>query len=174
MFGTDNLSCNNKRIDEGEDTRAILNIIRGFENKVQKENILNEEKKEKNNAIAITDDIKFGQNVLSNQIESFRSAVDGGAEFSEANPDKVSESPLIFMPKTKNVIFSGTIPSMNNLEFQFVLKTTTGHGCFIWTEGLILSKENMKTLSKLQGYYENWKEEWNISSRELDSLKDME
>lgn len=125
-------------------------------------------------AIAITDDIKFGDHVLSNQINEFRSAVNGGAEFSKADPENPAESPLIYMPKNNNIVFSGTIPAMNNLEFQFVLKTTTGNGCFIWCDGLILSKENMKLLTRIQGYYENWKESWYQAARELESLKNME
>lgn len=131
-------------------------------------------KSEEIKAIAITDDIKFGDHVLSNQINEFRSAVSGGAEFAEANPDNPADSPLIYLPKNNNIVFSGTIPAMNNLEFQMVLKTSTGNGCFIWSDGLILSKENIKLLVKLQGYYENWKESWYQAARELESLKNME
>ena len=159
--------------------RKILSTIREInrtcaESKMKQ--MLNEAdaKEAKAKAIAITDDIKFGDHVLSNQIDEFRSAVHGGSEFATPDPENPAESPLIYLPKNGNIVFSGTIPSLNNLEFQFVLKTSTGNGCFIWSDGLILSKENMKILTKLQGYYENWKESWYQAARELESLKNIE
>ena len=131
------------------------------------------EQKKKHKGIAITNAPLFGNNVLQNQIDNFRSAVSGAAEFAEPDENNVAECPLIYIPETGNLIFSGTIPEMNNLEFQFVLKTSTGNGCFVWSDGLILSKENMKTLIKLQGFYENWKEEWLTAAKELESLKNL-
>lgn len=170
IFGMDKILA----INEIDENRHLLNIMRNLKD-ASKTNILLEEKSEKEkdnaNAIAITNDIKFGSNVLQNQIDNFRSAVDGTAEFAEVNEDNVAECPLIFIPKTNNIIFSGIIPSLNNLEFQFVLKTSTGNGCFVWADGLIMNKENMKILVKLQGYYENWKEEWNVSAREFKDIK---
>ena len=124
----------------------------------------------KTDAIAITDDPKFGTRVLSSQIESFRMQVESGAQFNEANPDEVGDSPLIFMPETKNMVFSGTIPALNNLKWQFVLKTSTGNGCFIWADGLIVNKDNLQTLNKLQGYYLNWREQWNQEAADLDRM----
>ena len=157
-----------------DEIRDILNTLRECSSMSEnrRKELLNEAEASKG-AIAITDDIKFGDRVLSNQIDNFRSAVNGGAEFAEVS-DNVAECPLIYMPKNSNVIFSGIIPAMNNLEFQFVLKSSTGNGCFIWTDGLNLTKENIKTLVKLQGYYENWRDEWNSSARELESLRNME
>ena len=133
---------------------------------------LNEETKVQpsDNAIAITDDPKFGDKVLSNQISQFLSSVDSGAQFAKSNAENPADSPLIYMPSTGNMIFSGTIPSLNNLKWQFVLKNNTGDGCFIWSEGLILNKENLMTLNKLQGFYKNWCEQWRQSARELEQL----
>ena len=122
---------------EDDVTRNMLERIRSIRAKSSGSGwgIIKEEKEsdkkddsEKTDAIAITDDPKFGQNVLSSQIESFRMQVESGAQFNEANPDKVSDSPLIFMPETKNMVFSGTIPALNNLKWQFVLETNTGSG----------------------------------------------
>ena len=96
--------------------------------------------------------------------------VDSGAQFNEANPDNPSDSPLIFMPETKNMVFSGTIPALNNLKWQFVLKTSTGNGCFIWADGLIVNKDNIQTLNKLQGFYQNWKEQWQMEAADLDRM----
>lgn len=121
-------------------------------------------------AIAITDDPMFGQNVLTNQIEQFRSIVDSGAQFAKVDGENVSECPLIYIPRTGNLVFSGIIPSMNGLKFQLVLKTSTGNGCFIWGDGVILSRENLQTLTKLFGFYQNWKEEWQTESGDLERM----
>lgn len=162
---------------EDDVTRNMLDKIRAIRGKASGTGwgILKEEKEDggerkKTDAIAITDDPKFGQRVLSSQIESFRMQVDGGARFNEANPDKVSDSPLIFMPETKNMVFGGTIPSLNNLKWQFVLETNTGSGCFVWADGLIINKDNIQILNKLYGYYENWKESWRLEAGDLDRM----
>lgn len=162
---------------EDDVTRNMLDKIRAIRGKASGTGwgIIKEEKEDdgnrkKTDAIAITDDPKFGQRVLSSQIESFRMQVDGGARFNEADPDKVSDSPLIFMPETKNMVFGGTIPSLNNLKWQFVLETNTGSGCFVWADGLIINKDNIQILNKLYGYYENWKEQWRVEAGDLDRM----
>lgn len=134
---------------------------------ISKKTLLTEETEK---CIAITDDPKFGENVLTKQKEHIRSAVDSGIEFSKTDNENISNNPLIYMPGSNNIIFSGTIPSLSNLKWQFVLKNNTGNGCFIWADELILNKDNIKTLSKLQGYYENWKAEWQNSASELEQL----
>ena len=121
-------------------------------------------------AIAITDEPKFGQNVLTTQIQQFRSSVESGAQFSKVNHEKVSDCPLIYMPSTGNLVFSGTIPCLNNLKWQFVLKTSTGNGCFLWVDSLILNKENLQILNKLYGFYLNWREQWNSESADLERM----
>ena len=123
-------------------TRNILDKIRNLqESTTSSKTILKEEDtSKKGDSIAITDEPKFGQNVLTTQIQQFRSSVESGAQFSKVNPDNVSECPLIYMPSTGNLVFSGTIPCLNNLKWQFVLKTSTGNGCFLWADGLILNK----------------------------------
>ena len=161
---------------EDDVTRNMLDRIRAIKGKasgtgwgiIKEENESGERKK--TDSIAITDDPKFGQNVLSSQIESFRMQVDSGAQFNEADPDKVSDSPLIFMPETKNMVFSGTIPALNNLKWQFVLETSTGNGCFIWADGLIINKDNIQVLNKLYGYYQNWREQWRSEAADLDRM----
>jgi hypothetical protein len=164
-----------KKIKSQDDiTRDMLSVIRHIkENNTQTGSLLTEEKTETtSNAIAITDEPKFGQNALTNQIQQFRSSVESGAQFSKVD-NNVSECPLIYMPETGNLIFSGVIPCLNNLKWQFVLKTSTGNGCFVWADELILNKDNLKTLSKLQGYYENWKAEWQNSANELEQLNNL-
>ena len=144
-------------------TRNILNKIR----------MIKEDTEKQSDAIAITDDPRFGEAVLSNQIEQFRSSVESGAQFNKPEQGKVEEAPLIYMPSTGNLVFSGVIPCLNNLKWQFVLKTNTGNGCFIWSDGLILSDENMRILQKLYGFYINWRNSWNTESRDLEMLSAM-
>ena len=161
-----------------DDIRVMLETIRTCQNNDYK-TIINENKRiikendENENAIAITDDPKFGQNALTNQINQFRSAVESGAQFTKPGEVTVSESPLKFIPSTTNLIFSGIIPCLNNLKFQFVLRTSTGNGCFIWADELILNKDNIQILNKLYGFYLNWKEEWGMQHSDLEKLNNM-
>ena len=162
-----------KKIKTQDDiTRDMLSVIRHIkESNVQVGTLLTEEKEEnKSNAIAITDEAKFGQNALTNQIQQFRSSVESGAQFSKVDENNVSECPLIYIPETGNLIFSGVIPCLNNLKWQFVLKTSTGNGCFVWADGLILNKDNMQILNKLFGFYQNWREQWNSESADLERM----
>lgn len=134
--------------------------------------LLNEEAGDnsKLDAIAITDDPKFGQNVLTNQIQEFRTTVESGAQFTKPDNGDVSTAPLIYIPSKSNLVFSGIIPRLNNLKFQFVLKTETGNGCFVWADKLILNKENIKIINKLFGFYENWVEQWNMEASTLEKM----
>lgn len=145
-------------------TRDMLNRIRLIKEETEKK-----EEDKKQSAIAITDDPRFGQNALTSQIEQFKSSVESGAQFSKPG-DNVADSPLIYLPDTGNLIFSGTIPCLNNLKWQFVLKTSTGSGCFIWSDGMILNKDNMQILNKLYGFYENWKNQWQMESSDLEMI----
>jgi hypothetical protein len=148
-------------INEDIMTRNILNQIRN-------KNLLKENTQA--DSIAITNDPKFGQEVLKNQIDEFRSTVDGGAQFATENTNNPSESPLVYIPSTGNLVFSGTIPALNNLKWQFSLKDSDGAGLFIWSEGLRLNKENLQTLNKLHGHYLNWKNQWEQSGSMLENL----
>jgi hypothetical protein len=155
------------------DTRDILEIIRNLQESVSScptKKLLMEENTNSNDAIAITDEPKFGQNVLTTQIQQFKSSVESGAQFSKVDNNDVSSCPLIYMPSTENLVFSGVIPCLNNLKWQFVLKTNTGNGCFLWADGLILNKENLQILNKLFGFYCNWKEQWNSEAADLEKM----
>jgi hypothetical protein len=155
----------------------MLNIMRRKinENVDNKKTLINESVEDgtKESAIAITDDPKFGDKVLTNQMNQFLSSVDSGAQFTKPNAENPADSPLIYMPETGNMVFSGTIPSLNNLKWQFVLKNNTGDGCFMWADGLILNKENLMTLNKLMGFYSNWKTQWQTSAKELEQLANL-
>lgn len=168
--------------EEQDITRDLLSKIRGLqENYKSQYKLLTEDETKGKKAIAITDDPKFGTNVLTNQIDQFREQVDSGAQFSEPDEDNVSESPLIFIPKTantgednkhsvSNLIFAGVIPSLKNLKFQFVLQTDSQFGCCVWADSLVLTKEAMDTLQKLYGFYMNWRDEWNKEVKDLDKM----
>ena len=79
-----------KKMNEDIVTRSILDKIRSISEKHsyartslnEIKNTINEENSNVK-AIAITDDPRFGENVLSNQIEEFRSSVEGGAQFNK-------------------------------------------------------------------------------------------
>lgn len=130
----------------------------------------------KNDAIAITNSPRFGQNVLQSQEDAFKNTVNNGTIFASENENDPTSNPLVFIPKNEktntspNIIFSGTIPGMSNLKFQFKLNEPNGNGCFIWVDGLNLSEETVKTLNKIHGYYLNWRDQWN---QDIDSLIKM-
>lgn len=161
-----------KNITQDDITRNMLSTIRSIKecNTNINNTLLTEDIKKDSKAIAITDEPKFGQNALTNQIQQFRSSVESGAQFSKVDDNNVSECPLIYMPETGNLVFSGVIPCLNNLKWQFVLKTSTGNGCFVWADGLILNKDNMQILNKLFGFYQNWREQWNSESADLERM----
>ena len=152
-------------LKEDNTTREILKQIREA-----KAGVLSEAR-DPNEAIAITDDPKFGQSVLTNQKNQFRSAVDGGAQFAEANENDVASSPLIYMPKDNNLVFSGMIPSLGNLRFQFKLKSNTGYGAWVFIpEGMVLTERTLETINRIYQFYQNWKEEWETESADLERM----
>lgn len=152
-----------------DETKEMLSIVREKKNSTLKRFRLNESDKKKD-VIAITNDPKFGQNVLQNQIDSFKQAVNGSARFSKPDDEHPENSPLTFFPKTGNVIFSGSIPALNNLKFQFVLNSTDA-APYIFADALTLSENTIMTLNRLFGYYNNWREEWWSASDLLEKLK---
>ena len=156
-------------LNEDVISRNILDMIRKNKEKKQDDEKSKNDSKFKD-AIAITNDPKFGQEVLKNQIEEFRSAVDGGTQFSSEDSENPENSPLVYMPSDGNLVFSGTIPSLNNLKWQFKLKDSDGTGLFLWAEGLRINKENLQKLNKLHGHYLNWKSEWEQSGSMLETL----
>lgn len=163
---------NKKTINEDVMTRNILNNIRNKQ--IISENKIILEDNNQQDAIAITNDPKFGQEVLKNQIQEFRSSVDGGAQFSTENNTNPTSSPLVYIPSTGNLVFSGSIPALNNLKWQFSLKDSDGTGLFLWVDGLRLNKENLQILNKLFGHYQNWKNQWQQSASMLDNLNNKD
>lgn len=160
--------------EQYENMRNMLNLLRKMatmnESKSTgvKQFILTEEE-QKRDAIAITNDTRFGDHVLQNQIESFKQAVNAGAKFAKENANEPENNPLVYYPRTGNLVFSGSIPQLNNLRFQFSLNETTG-APYIFVDGLALTDEASKTLNRLSGFYKNWRDEWQNSGDLLDKL----
>lgn len=164
-------------MNEYDENKRMIAVMRKItETKTQgKQNLLNEEQTSgaKKDAIAITNDDNFGINVLNKQKEAFKNAVDGGTEFSDdKNVSGDAESnPIVYYPNSGNLVFSGVIPSMNNLKWQYSLNDSDGDGVFFWSDGLRLTDENIKKLNKLRGHYLNWRDSW---QKEGELLKGLE
>lgn len=103
-----------------------------------------------NDGIPITDDSQFGNNVLSQQKEEAKNNI--GADF------RNYKNPLIYFKSDGDVVFSGEIPDMNNLKFQFRYRDSSGQGCYIWVNGLQMTDENIRKLNRIAGFYKNWKD----------------
>lgn len=158
-----------------DEDKRLLEHIRELNNKTDSRVIkeaVEEEGDKKDKAIAITDDPKFGDHVLSNQIDSFRQAVNGGAKFAKANADDAESNPLVYFPNTGNLIFSGSIPTLSDLKFQFSLNEITG-APYIFVDGLALTEEVVSTLNKLRAYYINWRNQFLAASDMLEDLNKM-
>ena len=76
----------------------------------------------------------------------------------------------MFFPETGNLVFSGSIPNMSGLKFQYSLNDVTG-APYIFVDGLALTDDVIMTLNKMNGHYKNWRDEWLESGDLLDKLK---
>ena len=154
--------------------RVMLESIRiSGENstKVKKQKSILKEDEKKMDSIAITNDPRFGQNVLQNQIDSFKQTVNNGARFAKENTEEAESNPLVFFPETGNLVFSGSIPNLSGLKFQYSLNDVTG-APYIFVDGLALTDDVIMTLNKMNGHYKNWRDEWLESGDLLDKLKE--
>lgn len=160
--------------DNYDISRVMLESIRVSgknSTKVKKQKSILKEDEKKRDSIAITNDPRFGQNVLQNQIESFKQTVNNGARFAKENTEEAESNPLVFFPETGNLVFSGSIPNMSGLKFQYSLNDVTG-APYIFVDGLALTDDVIMTLNKMNGHYKNWRDEWLESGDLLDKLKD--
>lgn len=138
-------------------------------NRLRSDSFLKEEKEGR--TIPITNDIKFGGNLLDTEIENFKQAVHSGAKFSkDESGDDSKSNALVYFPDTGNLVFSGSIPVLNDLKFQFSLNDLT-RAPYVFVDGLILTDETIETLNKLRAYYLNWCEDWQNKNDILDNLK---
>lgn len=156
---------------EYEQTQLMIEAVK--ESAVKRtRRILKEEKgdEEKESAIAITNSARFGTNVLQNQIDNFRKTVSGGAKFGDENEEDAESNPLVYYPKSGNLVFSGSIPNLSGLKFQFSLNDVT-NAPYIFVDGLALTDDVVTLLNRLQAFYKNWRQEWEASTDLLDKLK---
>lgn len=155
---------------EYEKSQEMIEFIK--ENSIRRRRMINEEAEEedKGDIIPITNEPRFGQNVLDNQIENFRKSVSGGAKFADENSEDAESNPLVFYPKSGNLVFSGSIPSLSGLKFQFSLNDVT-NAPYIFVDGLALTDDVLNTLNKLHGYFLNWKDQFLAATDLLDRLK---
>ena len=163
-------------INKSDNTRDMLNIVRNkiVENKVanainKRKKLIKEDSDKKKDYIAITNDVIFGNNVLQTQIDAFKSSVNPGAKFSKEDSNEPETNPLVYLPETGNLVFSGSIPNLGNMKFQFSLMDVT-NAPYIWTEGLPLTDEVVNTINKMKAFYLNWKEQWLLREDLLDKL----
>ena len=159
--------------DNYDISRVMLESIRVSgknSTKVKKQKSILKEDEKKRDSIAITNDPRFGQNVLQNQIESFKQTVNNGARFAKENTEEAESNPLVFFPETGNLVFSGSIPNLSGLKFQYSLNDVTG-APYIFVDGLALTDDVIMTLNKMNGHYKNWRDEWLESGDLLDKLK---
>lgn len=159
-----------KNSKEYEQTQLMIEAVK--ESALRKtRRVLNEEKGNDNeDAIAITNSARFGNNVLQNQIDNFRKTVNGGAKFGDENESNPESNPLVYYPKSGNLVFSGSIPNLSGLKFQFSLNDVT-NAPYIFVDGLALTEDVITTLNKLAGFYKNWREEFEAATDLLDKLK---
>ena len=160
--------------DNYDISRVMLESIRVSgknSTKVKKQKSILKEDEKKRDSIAITNDPRFGQNVLQNQIDSFKQTVNNGARFAKENTEEAESNPLVFFPETGNLVFSGSIPNLSGLKFQYSLNDVTG-APYIFVDGLALTDDVIMTLNKMNGHYKNWRDEWLESGDLLDKLKE--
>lgn len=69
----------------------------------------------------------------------------------------LGEKALVFYPKTKDLVLSGKIKSMN-VAFQYRFSDPSGDGIYIWANGLQLTESNSRTLGKVRDAFVNWKQ----------------
>lgn len=150
-----------------DEDKEFITHIKELSKQAEKKKINESEDK---TSIAITNDPKFGNNVLQQQIDNFKQAVNSGAKFSKTNEENAEENPLVYFPKTGNLVFSGSIPTLADMKFQFSLNDVT-NAPYIFVDGLSLTDETITTINKLRGYFLNWKDEWLANGEMLDQLK---
>lgn len=159
---------------EYEQTQRMIESIKESAQLKQNRRVIKEEKgneeDDKSDAIAITNDARFGQNVLQNQIDNFRKTVYPGAKFGDEDSENPESNPLVYYPKSGNLVFGGSIPNLSGLKFQFSLNDVT-NAPYIFVDGLALTEEVITVLNKLNGYYKNWRDEFLAATDLLDKLK---
>lgn len=127
---------NEKKISEYDLTKQMLNTIREYTNPIGSGNVNN------------NDMIELSSQERSVEEDKFRETVSPKVQFTVFN----------IYPDDNNVVFGGKFMNLNGLEWQLTLEED--NGIFLNCEGLQLTPQVLNILQKLNGYYENWSEEW--------------
>lgn len=120
-------------INEHDITKNMLESIRNQANSGK--GLINESTEE-------AQDLSGGE--LAEEEKKFMDIVTSRVEFGEFK----------IHPGANNVIFSGKLD--NGIEWQF----SKTDGLFINASNIELDDEGLETLRKLNGYYQNWSDEW--------------
>lgn len=158
-----------KRDRDYDLTKDLISLSRGLNGTLLNE-AEDDSKNEEEDIIPITNDVRFGNNVLKNQIDAFKKSVHPGAKFASENNEDAESNPLVYYPKSGNLIFSGSIPCLSDMKFQFSLNDVTS-APYIFVDGLALTDEVITTLNKLHGHYLNWREQFLSATDLLEKLK---
>ncbi len=102
--------------------------------------------------VVVSNEAIYGQNALTQEITKMKSAINANVN--------IPQDGITVYPDDNDVVMSGTISDLNNLQFQFKYNDSAG-GCYITISSpLVLNKENYEKISKIYSYYQNWKQEW--------------
>lgn len=135
--------------DSYSDIQNTFKILRNLdENKIKEAVNETEQNMQSKNGQSVP--YTMNDEIMKNIIETTKTQF--GADFTGF------KNPMLYYPNDGDVTLSGKVPSMNNLLFQFKYLADSG-GCFIWTNYLTLTKDNLTKLNKIYGVYENWKSE---------------
>lgn len=149
-----------EQLNEYDETKRTLDIVRGLRGKLIKEgdNIFDKPEDDSNDTNQETEPITdepqdSGDAIKVDDVEL--------REENEKLSSIVSSSKITAItvyPKTGSVVMVGTITNMNDAQFQFTYPETDG--CFFTANSMRLTKENAKEIGQLQGHYKNWCDEW--------------
>lgn len=141
---------------EEEITRQMLKTIKKGNGMIRESNEGQEE------SVAVTDDERFGDKVLSSEKNEIRTALNSNVKF--------PENPLSYYPKTGDLVLNGEIMDMNGTKFQYRFNDPNGDGCYIWANGIQLTDQNTKKLMAIRNSYLNWKDKWLKNSTQLEKF----
>jgi hypothetical protein len=154
------------RLNEDENTRNMLDIIRESRNKDNDKiftTLINEQTE-----YETAEDTTFdGEEDLDpaerkEEEEKFRQSVHPRCEFYKFK----------LYPNAQNVEFSGKFTD-SQIEWFYSLDDT--RGVYMTTDMLQLRDDTLETIKKLVGYYKSWSDEWaNRIADEYNSAKDAE
>lgn len=143
----------NKQYNNQYDTtKKMLALVKRGLIKEEDESIGGEEVPEETDSDMGDDAIPFTQE--DQVLEEFKKSAKDliGADFKD-NPN-----PLIYYKSSDDIIFSGVIPDLNNMKFQFRYRDSNGEGCYIYSDPVQLTDNNIGKINKIYGFFKNWRD----------------